>query len=86
MRATYFFLVLSVFLLALLAIVVHYYRRRIRTEKYPYGSWEKLLGRFSAVNRENLALIALSLVDEFGQRREDENDADMVDDWWDKGA
>src|ERR1039458_567776 len=77
MRATYFFLVLSVFLLALLALVVHYYRRRIRTEKHPYGSWEKLLGRFSAVNRENLALIALSLVDEFGQRRGDENDADF---------
>ncbi len=77
MRATYFFLVLSVFLLALLALVVHYYRRRNRTEKHPYGSWEKLLGRLSAVNRENLALIALSLVDEFGQRRGGENDADF---------
>jgi len=77
MRATYFFSVLSVFLLALLTLVVHYYRQRIRTEKHPYGRWEKLLGRLSAVNRENLALIALSLVDEFGQRREDENDADF---------
>jgi hypothetical protein len=77
MRATYFFLLLSVFLLALLTLVVHYYRRRIRTEKHPYGSWEKLLGRLSAVNRENVALIALSLVDEFGHRREDENDANF---------
>lgn len=77
MRATFFFLVLSVFLLALLTLVVHYYLRRIRTEKHPYGSWEKLLGRLSAVNRENVALIALSLVDESGQRRGDENDANL---------
>src|ERR1017187_8688229 len=77
MRATYFFLVLSVFRLALLTLVVHYYRQRIRTEKHPYGSWEKLLGRLSAVNRENVALIALSLVEESGQRRGDENDANF---------
>ena len=83
MRASYFFLVLSVFLLTLLTLVVHYYRRRIRPQKHPDGSWEKLLGRLSAVNRENVALIALSLVDEFGQRREDENDAnfDEADIW-----
>jgi hypothetical protein len=77
MRATFFFLVLSVFLLALLALVAHYNRRRIRTEKHPYGSLEKLLGRLSAVNRENVALIALSLVDEFGQRRGDECDPNL---------
>lgn len=77
MRATYFFFVLSAFLLALLTLVVHHYLRRIQTEKHPYGSWEKLLGRLSAVNRENVALIALSLVDEFGQRREDENGATL---------
>jgi len=77
MRATYFFLTLSVFLLALLSLVVHYYLRRIRTEKHPYGSWEQLLGSLSAVNRENVALIALSLVDEFGQRRGDEDDANL---------
>ena len=77
MRATFFFLALSVFLLALLTLVVRYYLRRIRSEKHPYGSWEKLLGRLSAVNRENVALIALSLVDEFGQRRAGENDANF---------
>jgi hypothetical protein len=77
MRAIFFFLVLAVFLLALLTLVAHYYRRRLRTEKHPYGSWEKLLGRLSAVNRENVALIALSLVDEFGQRRGDEIDANL---------
>jgi hypothetical protein len=77
MRATIFFLVLSVFLLALIVLVVHYYRRRLRTEKHPYGSWEKLLGRLSAFNRENVALIALSLVDEFGQRRRDDSDPNL---------
>lgn len=74
MRATDFFLILSVFILTLLMLVVHYHRRRIRTEKHPYGSWDKLLGRLSEVNRENVALIASSLVDEFGQRRGNEND------------
>jgi hypothetical protein len=77
MRTAIFFSVLSVFLLALLGLLVHYYRRRVRTEKNPYGSWEKLLGRLSVVNRENVALVALSLVDEFGQRRDDENDAHL---------
>lgn len=64
MRATYFFLALSGFLVALLSLVVHYYLRRIRTEKNPYGSWEKLLGRLSAVDRENVALIASFMADQ----------------------
>ena len=71
MRATYFFLALSVFLVALLSLVVHYYLRRIRTEKNPYGSWEKLLGRLSAVDRENVALIASFVADQ------DENDTNL---------
>src|ERR1039457_6021987 len=71
MRATCFFLALSVFLVALLSLMVHYYLRRIRTEKNPYGSWEKLLGRLSAVNRENVALIASFVVDQ------DDNDANL---------
>jgi hypothetical protein len=77
MHATYFFLALSVFLVALLSLVVHHHLRRIRTEKNPYGNWEKLLGRVSAVNRENVAFIASSLVDEFGQRRRDKNDTNL---------
>jgi hypothetical protein len=71
MRATYFVLALAVFLAALLSLVVHYYLRRIRTEKYPYGSWEKLLGRLSAVDRENVALIASFMADQ------DENDTNL---------
>lgn len=71
MRAVYFFVTLSVFLVALLSLVVHYYLRRIRTEKNPYGSWEKLLGRLSAVNRDNIAFIASFVVDE------DENDTNL---------
>jgi hypothetical protein len=78
MRATYFLLALSGFFVALLSFVVFYYlRRRIRTEKNPYGSWEELLGRLSAVNREKVTFIALSLVDEFGQRRRNENDTNL---------
>jgi len=82
MRATYFFMALSVFLVALVALVVHYYLRRLRTEKQPYGNWETLLARLSTANRENIALIALSLVDNAGQRRlrgsdEDLNESEM---------
>jgi hypothetical protein len=77
MRATYFFLALSGLLVALLSFAVFYYLRRIRTEKNPYGSWEELLGRLSAINRENVAFVASSLVDEFGQRRGDENDTNL---------
>ena len=77
MRAVFFFLTLSVFFIALLTLVVHYYRRQVRTDEHPYGNWKKLLGRLSTVNRENVASIALSLVDELGQRRGDENDADL---------
>jgi hypothetical protein len=77
MRVTYFFFALSVFLVALLSFVAFLYLRRIRTEKNPYGSWEELLGRLSAVNREKVAFIASSLVDEFGERRGDENDTNL---------
>jgi hypothetical protein len=77
MRATYFLVALSVFLVALLSLVVSYYLRRSRTEKNPYGKWEELLGRLSAVNRGNVSFIALSLVDEFGQRRGEENETNL---------
>jgi hypothetical protein len=71
MRAIYFFLALSVFLVALLSLAVHYYLQRVRTEKNPYGSWEKLLGRLSAVDRDNVALIASFVGDQ------DENDTNL---------
>jgi len=77
MRATYFFVTLSVFLIVLVSVAVHYYIKQIQAEKNPYGSWQQLLGRLSAVNRDNIALIASSLVDEFGQRRDVENDSQV---------
>ena len=75
--AIFFFLVLSVFLIGILALVFHYYLQRSRSEKHPYGSWEKLLGRLSAVNRENVASIALSLVDESGRNRGEVDEANL---------
>lgn len=71
MRATYFFLVLLVFLTALIGLMAHYYLRRIRMEKNPYGRWAELLGRLSAVNRENVALIASFVADQ------DKNDTNL---------
>jgi hypothetical protein len=77
MRAAYFFLALSIFLAALLALIVHYYLRRLRIEKQPYGNWENLLARLSTANRENIAQVALSLIDNSGQRRLRESDKDL---------
>jgi len=83
MRATLFILSLSVFLIVLVFLLVHSYLKRIRAKRSPYGDWRDLLGRLSTVNRENIAAIALSLADEFGNRREGENSAtfDETEKW-----
>jgi hypothetical protein len=77
MRATYFFVTLSVFLIVLVTVGVHYYIKQIHAKKNPYGSWQRLIGRLSAVNRDNIALIASSLFDEFGEKRDVENDSNL---------
>lgn len=73
----YFLIVLAVFLLILLVTAGYYYARDRRNRKYPYGKFDTLMKRLSAVDRDNVALIARDFVDESGQRRTDEDDLDL---------
>jgi hypothetical protein len=60
----YFFVLLAVFLLALLGVGAHYYLRGRRNEKQSYGDFEILLQRLSKVDRHSVALIARDLIDD----------------------
>ncbi len=77
MRAMDFFIALAIFFVVLVAIATYYYLRQRCAQKFPYGNWETLLKRLSLVNRENVALIARDFVDESGQRRKEEDDANL---------
>jgi hypothetical protein len=76
-RVIYFFVILAAFLLTLLTIGVYYYLRQRQRRLYPYGKWETLLRRLSAVNKEQIAMVARDLVDETGQKRTDEDELDL---------
>jgi hypothetical protein len=76
-RIVYFLIALAVLLTALGAVGGYFYLRSQKRRKYPYGKWESLLKRLNAVNKENIALIARDLVDEYGRRRIDEDDLDL---------
>jgi len=81
-RTIYFFLVLSIFLAALLGAGAYYYLRQRERRKYPYGKWESILKRLTSVDRDSVAIIALDFVDESGERREDdEADLDPASIW-----
>ena len=61
-----------IFVVSLIAIAMHYYRRaRNSTEK----DWESLLNRLTHVDRSSIAEVALDIVDESGQQRKDEGSA-----------
>jgi hypothetical protein len=76
-RIVDFLIVLGIFITALLAVAGYYYLRARPRRKYPYGKWETLLRRLSAVDRDNIAMIARDLVDDSGERRTDEDDLDL---------
>jgi hypothetical protein len=72
MRTAYFIVAVAVFVLALVGIAVHYYRR---SQKSSQKNWERLLKRLTAVDRSSIAEVALDIIDESGQRRKDEASA-----------
>jgi hypothetical protein len=76
-RSLDFFVVLTVFVIALLLIAGYYFLRSRRAQKSPYGNFETLLRRLSSVDRNNVALIARDFVDESGHWRRDEDDLDL---------
>ena len=71
-RAIYFIVAVAIFVLALVAIAVYYYRR---SHKSSQKNWDRLLKRLTAVDRSSIAEVALDIIDESGQRRKDEASA-----------
>ncbi len=71
-RSVYFIVAVAIFVLALIAIAIYYYRR---SQKSSQKNWERLLKRLTAVDRSSIAEVALDIIDESGQRRKDEASA-----------
>ena len=70
----YFLTALAIFFLSLVAIAGYYYLRARRSSQ---GSWESLLKRLTAVDRDSVAEIALDLIDESGHPRREEDDSTL---------
>ena len=71
-RTVYFIVAVAIFVLALIAIAIYYYRR---SQKSSQKNWERLLKRLTAVDRSSIAEVALDIIDESGHRRKDEASA-----------
>lgn len=79
-RNDLFVFVVILFLVALVAIAIHFLLRMRRTSN---ATWNSLLSRLIAVDRTNLELVALDLVDEAGRQREIGSSALEPDSLWD---
>jgi hypothetical protein len=64
----YFVSAAGAFVTVLVAIAGYYYSRRPRSTQ---TSWEELLAKLTWIDRNNLAQVALDLIDESGRPRED---------------
>ncbi|GGG86479.1 hypothetical protein [Edaphobacter dinghuensis] len=85
-RTIYFLAFLAAFVTILLGVGLYYYLQARKRRKYPYGKFEDLLRRLMSVDRDNVALIALDLIDESGnQRSPDDTSGPELDpsDIWD---
>jgi len=71
-RSVYFIVAVAIFVVALVVIAAYYYRRSQRSSQ---ATWERLLKRLSAVDRSSIAEVALDIIDESGQKRQDEASA-----------
>jgi hypothetical protein len=67
-RTAYFVVAVAIFVVALIAIAMYYYRR---SQKSSQSNWESLLKRLTLVDRGSIAEVALDIIDESGQRRKD---------------
>jgi hypothetical protein len=63
----HFVAAIGIFLGVLLSIAGYYYLRRRRS---PAAGWEQLLASLTWIDRNNIALVALDLVDESGRPKE----------------
>jgi hypothetical protein len=64
----YFVAAAGTFVTVLVAIAGYYYSRRPRSTQ---ASWEDLLARLTWIDRNNIAQVALDLIDESGQPKQD---------------
>jgi hypothetical protein len=69
------FLTAIVVFVAVLVIVAFYYLRR--AHRTSVESWEQLLKRLDVVDRDGVARVASDYLDESGQRRTSNSDADL---------
>jgi hypothetical protein len=65
---------MGIFLAVLISIAAYYYRRGRRSSQ---ASWEELLAKLARIDRDNIAQVALDLVDESGRPRQSEDAATL---------
>jgi hypothetical protein len=71
-RTVYFIVAVAIFIVALIVIAAYYY---CRSQKSSEQAWERLLKRLSVVDRSSIEEVALDIIDESGQKRNDEASA-----------
>jgi hypothetical protein len=70
----YFVAAMGTFVVALISVAGYYYSRGLRSSE---ASWEGLLARLARIDRDNIAQVALDLVDESGRPRRSEDAASL---------
>jgi hypothetical protein len=73
----YFVAAMGIFVVALISIAGYYYFHGLRSSQ---ASWEGLLAKLAWIDRDNIAQVALDLVDESGRPRQSE-DAASLEPW-----
>ena len=76
-HSLYFVAAMGMFFVALISIAVYYYTRGRRSSQ---ARWEDLLAQLARIDRDNIAQVALDLVDESGQPKQSE-DAASLEPW-----
>jgi hypothetical protein len=65
---------MGTFLVILISIAAYYYSRGLRSSQ---ASWEALLAKLACVDRDNIAQVALDVVDEWGRPKRSEDAASL---------
>ena len=76
-HSLYFVAAMGMFFVALISIAVYYYARGRRSSQ---ARWEELLAQLARIDRDNIAQVALDLVDESGRPKQSE-DAASLEPW-----
>src|SRR6202167_4493188 len=74
----YFVAAAGTFVTVLVALAGYYYSRRPRSTQ---ANWEELLTKLTWIDRNNIAQVALDLIDESGQPKEDASNLEPSQLW-----